>query len=770
MKKMYFLCRTILVVMLCSGALAAADTLRYYNPQGLVALTGYKDYEARFELPRWGHLTALRIWTGGSGTGSFTVHLFGHEGGSQLAQLERDLITPLTVQKTQAGNQAIDVPLPDSVWFDNNQFFVMVSSLPAGVNLLADNRQPAATCTDPLGGDMYYLFVRDAQNKWWLGNRRAMAIDAVIAYAPVPAQPWFEDVTAAAGFPTDISAQRSIAAGDLNGDDFPDVVVKGRVFFNNFGSQGVATFTEKTAALGIVDSNVLANPLIDINNDGLLDILLLNQDSSKHVVYINKGNGNFDKQDITAQIPVRGISSFSIADINNDGYPDIFIGRVWTYYTSAPDLIPNFFYLNDGHDGFTDASDMIYPPGWTHRRTKATAWCDFDNDGDLDLYVSNYYLEADELWENKVNETTPGPTAFMEVAQAKGIDVNRFGTFSHGTGADWGDYDNDGNFDLLAPMLAHPPFMVQYDHLPTQLYRNSGAPGYTFQGKNAEIGIEYEETHDGAAWGDVNNDGLLDFFISTNYECRRADIYLQNADHTFTLSSPAFGLQELATQVGDWWSAGDACWFDYNGDGRPDMMAADLGRFRLYRNNVPTGNSHVHLNLRSTSANKLAIGARVEVYAGGKKYMQEVNAGRGVKIQRPATLSFGLADAPRVDSVRVRWPGKTTWETFKQIRINALNYLEEGGQVRVGLGNDKTAPEQQLRLFPNPATGSVSLQLAGYDGNAFVRIYDLRGAEVYRNNLRLHDAATIRPGVAPGNYMVILQAEDRQYTSRLTVR
>ncbi len=749
---------------------AAADTLRFYNPQSTVAFSGYKDYEARFELTAWGHLTGLQIWTGGAGTGSFTVRIFGHEGGAQLAQIEEDLTAAITVQKTQTGNQAIYIPLPDSIWLDNNQFFVMVSNLPANVHLLADSRQPSPTCTDPLGGDMYYLFVRDAQNKWWLGNRRAIAVDAIIAYAPVPAQPWFDDVTATAGFPLDIAANSSIAAGDLNGDDHPDVVVKGRVFFNDFGPLGTHTFTEKTAALGINDSGVIINPLIDINNDGLTDILLLYPDSSKHLVYINQGGGNFEKKNISAHIPARGTSSFSIADINNDGFPDIFIGRVWTYYTSAPDQIPNFLYLNDGNNDFTDASSMIYSQGWADRRTKATAWCDFDNDGDLDLFVSNYYLEADELWENKIGEITPGPTAFINVAQTKGIDINRFSGYSHGTGADWGDYDNDGNFDLLAPMLAHPGNMAQYDHLPTQLYRNSGAPAYTFEGKNKEIGIQFEETHDGAAWADINNDGLLDFFISTNYECRRADVYLQNEDHSFSLQTHAFGLHQLATQVGDWVSAGDACWFDYNGDGRPDMMASSLGKFRLYRNSVPTDNGHVHINLRSTSANKLAIGARVEVYAGGKKYMQEVNAGRGVKMQRPATLLFGIGAATRVDSVKVRWPGKTSWETFKQLSRNGYYHLEEGGQIRTGMGNDKTPGDHELQVYPNPATGSINLQLPGYNGQAQVRIYNLTGAEVYRGSHSISETAVVSPGVLPGNYLVIVQTQSRRYTSQVTMR
>ncbi len=707
----------VMVMLLCNGYAMAADTLRHYNPQGTLVqmVTGDKDYVARFELSQWGTLTRLRIHTSGTGTGNFTVRIFGHEGGGAIPELEQSLSAPQIIRKTQPGNQVIEMDITPAIRLDNNQFFVMISNLPPNVALRADSRQPVPVCTDDQGGDMYYFFSRDAQDEWWLGERRALAVDAIFDYDPLPAVPLLEDVTAAAGFPLDLPAA-CIAAGDLNGDDFTDMVVSGRVFFNNRNG----TFTEQTS-ISAPPAGIVLNPLIDINNDGLTDILALYHDPAAHILLLNKGNGNFEKSSFNLPIPVSGASSFSIADVNNDGYPDLFIGRLWTSYPSTgPDIVPNYLYLNDSNNSFTDASTMIYPSGWTHRRSRGSAWCDFDNDGDPDLFVSNYFLEPDELWQNNGDET------FTNVAPAKGIDRNSQGGSGHGTGADWADYDNDGNFDLLLPMLAHPGFMTQYDHQPTTLYRNSGAPGFNFTAGQQDAGIQYEETHGGAAWADVNNDGLQDFYISAFYACRFSDLYTQNPDHTFSL-------QTVATDLYKFHGNGtDACWADYNGDGRIDLMTAAVDggatRLKVFRNNMPGNNRHVLINVTSTSANKLAIGARVEVYAGGQRYIQEVTAGRGLSMQKPAMLHFGLGDAAAVDSVRVRWPGKTDWETFRQIRINALNYLEEGGNIRVGMPDVKergVAPS--FSIYPNPAGNTLTVAATPALQSGTIRITSITG-------------------------------------------
>src|ERR1017187_5418252 len=132
--------------------------------------------------------------------------------------------------------------------------------------------------------------------------------------------------------------------------------------------------------------------------------------------------------------------------------------------------MPTYLFTNDHHLGFTNVTTLLYPPGGDTLLRYACMFTDYDNDGKPDLYVSNYYLERDELWHNN------GDGTFTNVIADKGIDLNSQGGSGHGTGVDWADYDNDGDLDLLLPMLAHPQYMQLYDHQSTTIYRNDGPP------------------------------------------------------------------------------------------------------------------------------------------------------------------------------------------------------------------------------------------------------------------------------------------------------
>src|SRR5262249_53919113 len=143
---------------------------------------------------------------------------------------------------------------------------------------------------------------------------------------------------------------------------------------------------------------------------------------------------------------------------------------------------------------------------------------------------------------------------------------------------------------------------------PTTIYQNSGFPDFNFTDLNpgvdkGDIGIEYEETHGGAAWGDLNNDGLADFVITAYYGCRYTDVYLQNTDNKFNLKSFDFGIQDLV-------SASDADLVDFDGDGRLDMCVHENGHFALYKNTGQYNNNYVAIDLVSTSGNHFGIGAK----------------------------------------------------------------------------------------------------------------------------------------------------------------
>jgi hypothetical protein len=349
--------------------------------------------------------------------------------------------------------------------------------------------------------------------------------------------------------------------------------------------------------------------------------------------------------------------------------------------------------LNDKNNNFTDNTKLLYPDydgTWNYpneqwdpannivnrnRNSRGSQFVDFDNDGDLDLYVANYFLQWDEFYRNNGNGT------FTDIIAQKNIDVNKTG-HNHGTGVDWYDYDNDGDMDLLLSQFAHPRFLKDYDHRPLTIYKNDGAPNYSFTDTydatnfSSKIGIGYEETYAGSAWGDANNDGLSDFVATTYYGCRFIDFYQQNDDHTFSNQTFDFGLEGIST--GD-----DACWVDFDNDGKLDLAMSDGRKFRLFKNYYDLNFDWLEVDLKGKAGQEsYIVGARVKVHTNNGIFTQEVSLGRGQKMQKPFRLHFGLGRLAEISKVEVRWPGTTNYEEFYSIQPNKIVTLvqDKGGQ------------------------------------------------------------------------------------------
>jgi enediyne biosynthesis protein E4 len=488
----------------------------------------------------------------------------------------------------------------------------------------------------------------------------------IMDYPSLTSPQYFTDVTANLGLTT-TQSNATTAFADINNDSYMDMLVSGALWRNDGGTG----FTNITAQAGLAGAP-RANAFVDIDNDGDLDILFL-MTSGKSRLFVNDGSNTFTGRDLSLP-DLPALSCFSMADINNDKLPDLFVGQLWSKYdANGPDLQPNYLFLNNGALDFTlqQGKATTDPP----RRSRGSCFADFDNDGDLDLYVSNYYLEQDELWQN-----TNG--VFANVTDAKNVEkaVQQSPLYyNHGTGVDWADYDNDGDMDILSPQFCHPQ-NIRNGFAGTTIYRNDGAPGYTFTDLWGQTGIEFEETHASGCFGDVNNDGLVDLMMTVYYNCRYADFYIQQPDHTFEIRTFDYGLDNLV-------SGEDAAFVDFDNDGDLDLAFADRGQFRLFRNTLPVTNAWVDIDLRSTSANMNAIGARVTVFAGGQRYMQEVVCGRGQRVEKPLRLHFGLGAASAVDSVLVRWPGRLGSERFV-VTPRAINLLREG----TGTASDAAAP------------------------------------------------------------------------------
>ncbi|MCB9252160.1 MAG: VCBS repeat-containing protein [Flavobacteriales bacterium] len=719
---------SIMFIFTCVFCAAQIETLRHYDVNNATYKypSGYKLLVARFEPEAPGYLNQINVKVENqTANASAEVTVFGHEGGTSFPQLELPLLNWHTLKASKTGEEWLSYVLDQPLKLDNTQFFVVFRNL-NNLNIYADNAIREVSCSSGSGGDYYFLFLKNNADAWNVGAKKSLAVDLEMKYEKRSGAPFFKDVTHQLDVDTNTS-NTSVSWADIDQDGFADLVTHKSVYQNHEGIRLV----DKSNELNF--KSCKGAMVVDLNNDGLPDILQFFASGDSAVFFRNKGSFNFEKINISGFKSLPALSSFSAADIDKDGFPDIFVGQLWGTY---PEPYPNYLFKNNGDGTFTDISNKLYPDhngnenfskrvkcsasdqntwlsnGNTNKRSRGSAFVDFNNDGNMDLYVTNYFLEPDEFYMNN------GDGSFKNIIAEKQIAQNKNG-YNHGTGIDFGDIDNDGFFDILLPQFAHPGFTVLYDHRNTTVYKNSGASDFDFtdlnpgnQLINTASGIEFEETYAGGSWGDVNNDGLLDFYITVFYGCRYVKLYLQNPDHTFSLSTYTYGLQNLNTGE-------DATWVDYDNDGNLDLCSGKSGRIRIFKN---TGKNENYLSLRikAGNMNKMAIGSRVIVYADGEKITRQVSAGRGVRHQAPYDLHYGLGKRS-IEKVEVNWPDGTT-DYYSGFYPNRSYEIVQGKEVD-GLISENT----HLEILNNPGNSAKVVFNTKTRGHLEMRVTDTRG-------------------------------------------
>ncbi len=427
--------------------------------------------------------------------------------------------------------------------------------------------------------------------------------------------PRFEDVTSAAGL--EGAGGDTCAWGDYDGDGFVDLMA-GKGLFHNNGDGTFSRVPDGPAGEGI---------WADFDNDGRLDFLSV---AGAGALYRNAGGGRFEQVPFPPN-PNPSRPRAAAADANGDGFVDVYIT---TYETSfGGPILPSHFYLAAGPCRFADPVSWTGKTAWAARGAN---WADFDNDGDQDLYISNYRLMPNQLWVND------GAGRFADQARERGV----YGEASagkepasayypayeytgHTIGSCWGDLDNDGDLDLAVINFSHPPPWQNR----VQILINSGPPEYRFTNANAgnRAGIYWQESYAKGALGDYDNDGDLDLYITAVYPADRGELFANDGRARFTPVGDAAGLRTGNSY--------QVSWADYDNDGDLDLFAAN----RLYRN--PGHDRHygwVKVTVRGgAGSNAAGIGARVRVAAGDRVRIREVCCGNSGN-QDPLTVHFGL--------------------------------------------------------------------------------------------------------------------------------
>lgn len=513
------------------------------------------------------------------------------------------------------------------------------------------------------------------------------------------------DITVASGIPL-FGNSHGVAVGDYNNDGFEDLYIsvnrgENRLYRNN----GNGTFQEvETPPEKDINARTKAAVWGDINNDHYLDLYLANLRANDQL-FLNNGDGSFTEITVEAGIwNLANPSAVNMADVNNDGYLDIYISNLAS---------ENVLYLNNKDLSFRDYT--FISGAVDAGSSMGTIFFDYDKDGDQDLYLVHDHAEPNFLYQND------GEGQFIEVGAMTGANVQGLGM-----GVDVGDVNNDGFSDIYITNLFKNILLL-----------NKGDG--TFLNISKQAGIEDYGMGWGTTFWDYNKDGQVDIFVANDSDFSPFPnvLYQNQGDATFI---PI----ELDSTVNWGQSYAIAC-LDYNLDGNMDFALANKGDtdpFQLFKNTTPSGN-WIGIKLFGVQSNSHGVGAKVQLFDHlGRTHFKELTCGHGWASQNSGILYFGLGEAEALDSFKLYWPSGLI-QDFDALTLNRYYTITEGSLPIEGIVFEtlvSSSKELQsvpsdfdFQIFPNPNHGSMMLNVnARTQEVILVEVFDMLGKPIYQ--------------------------------------
>lgn len=518
----------------------------------------------------------------------------------------------------------------------------------------------------------------------------------------------------------------------------------------NFVHQGPTLDPQLDHIMPEVASMGASVSIVDFDRDGWPDIYVTSsREGTRNALYRNMHDGTF--KDVAEEMgiadvnrPGTGVSMGAVwGDYDNDGYEDLLLIK-W----GRPEL-----FHNDAGRGFTRVTAHVGLPPWINANT--ALWFDYDGDGLLDLFIGGYYSEDVDLWHLKNTKMMPdsfeyaknggrkylfhnlGNGQFEEVSEKVGINSRRWALAAaaadlRGTGhpdlfvandygvselyfndgkrfhevgeqtgvgfapksgmnASFGDILNQGRYSVYVSNISEEGVLIQGNNL---WVPKEGTNGGNLQYENLarDFGVEIGGWSFGAQFGDLNNDGTLDLYLTNGYVSLDHDrsywydfskiagghsaiisdaknwpsmegrslsgyqtkhVWLNDGSGKFVDVAQAVGVTDTydgrAVAFADLWNRGVL-----------DVIVANQrGPLLIYRNTVTPKNQWIEFALEGTKSNRSAIGAEVTVFWNGQQQVQEVSGGSGFAAQNQRRLHFGLGKTSQIEKVQIRWPSGT---------------------------------------------------------------------------------------------------------------
>ena len=496
--------------------------------------------------------------------------------------------------------------------------------------------------------------------------------------------PRFRDIAPQAGVDA-FNRVGGAIVDDFDNDGFLDIVTstynpcESLIYYHNNGD---GTFADRTIPANLNEQTAGFNLVqADYNNDGLLDILVLRGAWLTYSPYgrqrnsLLRQNPNGTFTDVTKAAGLGDTAypclAAAWADYDNDGDLDVYIGNEW---------FPSELYRNNGDGTFTDIADEAGVENMAH--TKGVTWGDYDNDGDPDLYVSNI-VGQNHLYRNNSDGT------FTEVTGAAGLNMGEDEYHTFGTWF-W-DVDNDGWLDLFVagynPNVGVGGVAADYLGLPAEgerlwLFRNDGSGNFVDATK--AMNLYNLRLPMGANYGDIDNDGFLDFYLGTGTPF--LDVLVPNRMYR-NIKGKYFADVTTAANVGHLQKGHGIAFGDLDNDGDQDIYVQiggflpDDGFHNALFENPGNENHWITIKLVGKQSNRSGIGARITLIVDseeGERAIRRVAGSGGSFGANSLQQEIGVGTAERINSLEIFWPVSNTRQRFSDMPVDQFIEITEG--------------------------------------------------------------------------------------------